>query len=169
MASHGYDFAPVLHSELGRISAHFAENELAFLALTSKVELPIRDRLAFRLFCRYRDFYLVREWKRVDLAVLSGGPTPAPLMLLEAKALYTFDLVGDDAWIARYPAKVGQDVGKLRGFTDLTTGTQLFALVLATHPTGPIEPNLRQVAKYASGVGKAIETQGHANAVAAKA
>jgi hypothetical protein len=163
------NFAPLLHSELAHIDEHFAPDELAFLALTSKVELPIRDRLAYGLFRRLPAYRVAREWKRVDLAVLSGDAVPVPLMLLEAKALYTFDLVGNDAWVARYPAKVEQDVEKLRTMQSVTSDTEFFALVLATHPTGAIGSGLRQVAKYSSGIAKAINARGDAAAVADEA
>src|SRR5215218_1528708 len=108
------DFGTVLRSELSTIDRRFDVDELAFLALTSKMELPLRDRLAYVLFRRLPQFLVAREWRRVDLAVLAPGDPPVPKMLLEAKALYTFDLVGDDAWIRRYPDKVERDVKKLR-------------------------------------------------------
>jgi hypothetical protein len=169
MADRGYDFAPLLATELAQINACFDENELAFLALTSKVELPIRDRLAYRLFTQLPELRVAREWNRIDLAVLSADSAPAPLMLLEAKALYTFDLVGGESWIERYPAKVDRDVEKLRRLKNVPMETQFFALVLATHPTGAIDPALGQIAKYSPGVRKAIEAHGDAAAVAAAA
>ncbi len=85
------------------MDARFGADELAFLALTSKVELPVRDRLAYALFERLPDRLVAREWKRVDLAVLARRPTPFPVMLLEAKALYTFDLVGEERWVGALP------------------------------------------------------------------
>ena len=74
-------------------------------------------------------------------------------MLLEAKALYTFDLVGAEAWVRRYPEKVARDLAKLR---ELKTSAQLFGLVLATHPRDRIARELRDVAKYSSGIAKAV-------------
>ena len=51
----------------------FSDNELAYLALTSKVEQPIRDRLAFALYGAIGEECVVsREWakprskKRID-------------------------------------------------------------------------------------------------------
>lgn len=82
-------------SAQGRARSHrgpVAADELAFLALTSKIELPIRDRLAYTLFRRLPELLVTREWRPVDLAVLSpDGKTP--VLLLEAKALYTFNFV----------------------------------------------------------------------------
>lgn len=158
------DFETILREELGRIERLFAADELAFLALTSKVELPVRDRLAYALYQRLPRSLVAREWKRVDLAVLAeDGKTPQ--MLLEAKALFTFDLIGDEVWVDRYPMLVRKDVAALRARSDLTEHTQLFALVLATHPLTPAGPHLREVAKYSRGVAKAIGALGTADAV----
>ncbi len=158
------DFGPVLHEELERIDQLFEPDELAYLALTSKVELPIRDRLAFALHRRLDNRLVAREWKRVDLAILADdGDTPE--LLLEAKALYTFDLIGEDVWVDRYPKKVRDDVAALRARSDLVERTQLFALVLATHPLSEAGHELRQLAKYSRGVGKALAALGDAEAV----
>jgi hypothetical protein len=163
------DFGAVLRSELSTIDRRFDVDELAFLTLTSKMELPIRDRLAYVLFRRLPQLLVAREWRRVDLAVLAPGDPPVPRMLLEANALYTFDLVGDDAWIRRYPDKVERDVAKLRAIKDLPSDTQLFGLVLATHPTALVGSDLKQVAKYLPGISKAIAALGDAEAVAHEA
>lgn len=158
------DFSAVVGEELARLDRLFGVGELAFLALTSKVELPVRDRLAFALHKRLPHLLVAREWRRVDLAVLAqDGKTPE--MLLEAKALYTFDLIGDDVWVDRYPQMVRKDVAALRARTDLSQRTQLLALVLATHPLSGAGPELREVAKYSGGVAKALAALGSADAV----
>lgn len=160
------DFAQVLREELAGLEGQFANDELAFLALTSKVELPVRDRLAYALFRRLPPCLLVaREWRRIDLAVLSRGPRPTPRMLLEAKALYTFDLVGDDRWVIRYPEKVERDLLKLREIDGIPGAAHLFGLILATHPTNPIDGELAQVAKYSRGIAKAVREMRDPDAV----
>jgi hypothetical protein len=79
---------------ISTISSKFQDNELAYLALTSKVELPLRDRIAFELHKKYGDKYLIcREWKskeikssdRVDLAIVEKE-TEKVLCLIEFKA-----------------------------------------------------------------------------------
>jgi hypothetical protein len=158
------DFGTVVHEELDRMHQRFEANQLAYLALTSKVELPIRDRLAFALHRRLGQHLVAREWNRVDLAVLAeDGSTPE--LLLEAKALYTFDLIGEDVWVDRFPKRVRDDVEALRARPDVVARTQLFALVLATHPLSEADPQLRQVAKYSRGVAKAIAALGDAATV----
>lgn len=68
----------------------FKENELAYLALTSKPELQFRDRLAFQLHEQLINRITVaREWKRVDLAFLNGNE-PQALIQLKARSLFKF-------------------------------------------------------------------------------
>ena len=53
----------------------FGKNELAFLALTTKIELPLRDRWAFVLDKKLlkTDFMVSREWKRTDIAITQNA------------------------------------------------------------------------------------------------
>lgn len=68
----------------------FQTNELAYLSLTTKIELPFRDRLAYSLFKELdaKNIIVSREWKRTDLALLQNG---LPSVLIELKAMYSFD------------------------------------------------------------------------------
>lgn len=70
-------------------TASFALNELAHLALTSKAEGPIRDRLAFALRSQLAGDGLVvaREWRRIDIAVLRGVHLVA---VVELEMMHTF-------------------------------------------------------------------------------
>jgi len=106
------DLTSAVVQEMAALEETFYPDELAYLALTSKIELPVRDRLAYRLSRRFPELLIAREWYRCDLAILSEEAVP--LLLLEAKALYTFDMVGEPAgtWIARYPDKVKADIEK---------------------------------------------------------
>jgi hypothetical protein len=91
---------------LNAIGSDFLQNELAYLALTSKVEMPVRDKLAYKLHSNPSCKEIVaREWKRVDIALLEDkskdlkGNTKAyswidntnPKALIELKAMYTGD------------------------------------------------------------------------------
>ena len=164
------DYAEALLSALTEVQGDFSAGELAYLALTSKVELPVRDRLAFRLSQQLPEgLFVAREWRRVDLAVLEEGPEALPRMLLEAKALYSFDLVGPPKWATRYPDLVERDVAKLRAMGSMPVDVQAFVLVLATHPVTEISASLRHIAKYATGVAKAVQLMGDPDAVAAEA
>jgi hypothetical protein len=79
---------------ISTISKEFQENELTYLALTSKIELPLRDKIAFEFHKIYKDKYLVcREWKpkgngsvdRIDLAIIDKSSLK-PVCLIEFKA-----------------------------------------------------------------------------------
>jgi hypothetical protein len=63
-------------------------DDLAFLSLTSKVELPIRDRVAYALsqVASQTGGRIAREYKRSDVTWLVGK---VPLAIIESKACYT--------------------------------------------------------------------------------
>ncbi|MEU9342053.1 hypothetical protein AB0D74_12650 [Streptomyces sp. NPDC048278] len=128
--------------ELGAKS--FAPDELAYLALTSKVERPLQDRLAWALHTRLPELVVAREWRRCDIAVLNSDAS-LPLLLLEAKAMYSFDLVRKTS-AADYAAKVKADLDKMR-VLDKSGAADTYALVLATHPFSTPQ-NLPGVIKY---------------------
>jgi len=137
--------------------------ECAFLALTSKFELPFRDRLAFALatVAEPRGEWIAREWKRCDLAWLSDS---GPRLLVELKACYTFDLVVQPDVFFAY---LRSDLLKARSLAG--SGPACFAILLATHPREQIPPRLFDTIKYASGVNSAIRLAGSADRVRTRA
>jgi hypothetical protein len=127
----------------------FHPNELAYLALTQKVEHAIRDRLAFSLYSAWaeRESLLVcREWKRIDIAILKDS---LPLALLEAKAQYTFDILRSGV-PHNYPKLILNDVEKV--FPRRTADTEVFTLLLATHPHGVPDKQYHAAIKYCPGI-----------------
>jgi len=85
-------FKQKLIEVISSISKDFQTDELAYLALTSKVELQLRDKIAFKLHEELKDKCLVcREWKpadsnrRIDLAILDKSNSSV-LCLIEFKA-----------------------------------------------------------------------------------
>jgi hypothetical protein len=152
----------MLTAALAKAVESFAQGELAYLALTSKPELALRDRLAWVLHGEFPDLVIAREWKapsapgrdRTDLAVLdaSGGRA---LALLEATAGYSFDFAGPDRHTVReYTDKVAGDLDKAR----LAAGEQAvarYALMLLTHPCG-VPARLPGVIKYLDRIERAV-------------
>ena len=60
-----------LSAAVAGLATAFEAGELAFLAATSKPELPIRDRVAWQLSRSLgADYVVSREWRRADIAVL---------------------------------------------------------------------------------------------------
>ena len=86
----GSRFRAPLRRELAALAASFQTNELAFLALTGKAELAVRDRLAWALYTALSvapaDLLVAREWRRSDLVVLKSEVHSPALMILEAKS-----------------------------------------------------------------------------------
>lgn len=140
---------------LGELHSSFAPNELAYLALTQKVEHAIRDRLAFALHRRLGENttpLVCREWKRFDLAVLDGE---TPKLLLEAKAMYTFDIVKDGTPYP-YPEFLQRDVAKAMNLKAAPSETfpEVLTLLLATHPHDSPSKEYAQAVKYCGDIVK---------------
>jgi hypothetical protein len=137
-------------------AASFAPGELAYLALTSKVERPLQDRLAWCLHTRLPGLVVSREWRATDIAVLSAG-AESPLMLLEAKAMYSFDVGWEHrAGASAYPRLMQQDIAKARAL-DPHDSADVYALGLVTHPHGSPR-NLPGVIKYLDRINRALNT-----------
>ena len=154
----------VLLQGLADAGTSFEQGELAYLAVTSKVELPVRDRFAWELHRRLEDRSLLvaREWRRADLAVVREGDA---LVVIEGTALYAFDVLREPG-LHKYRAKVTGDLAKAAA---LAPHADAYALVLCTHVLGEIAPQLRRwVVKYSSGIIGAAKSHGHAGQEAAR-
>jgi hypothetical protein len=76
------------------LQGKFKKNELAYLALTGKIELPLRDKIAFSIQYEFsKDFIVAREWtnkenhKRFDIAIFDKNvECNFPDYLIEFKA-----------------------------------------------------------------------------------
>lgn len=145
-----------LRSVVGQLGDVFLPGELAYLAVTSKAELPVRDRLAWRLMADLGDGYFVaREWRRADLAVLVG---PDPIAQLEAKALYTFDVLTDVGRQA-YVNRLLSDAAKMK----ILAASDRYLLSIVTDIQGDIHQDLRRhVVKYSRDIARAAASHGGA-------
>ena len=142
------------------LGEEFKENELAYLALTSKVENPIRDRLAYSLHRRFGEVQgiaFAREWTipknrkrnkdqkggRLDLAVLENG---APQLFLEMKSMYSFDMYKKDRETL-YPKQVCSDIKKMNN-CESNREVEKIAIILITDPVHKPSKCLDHVIKY---------------------
>lgn len=125
-----------LRSALNAVT--FEPDELAYLALTSKPELQVRDRLAWRLL---RSAHVAgREWKRADLVLLNEDYKPRAV--LEAKAAYTADL-------HQHPTAYRKDIiNDMRKAYRLAPQAEAFALVVVTHVHNPVPRSMHNLVKY---------------------
>ncbi|MFZ3497180.1 hypothetical protein ACODT5_28820 [Streptomyces sp. 5.8] len=152
--------------------ASFAPDELAYLALTSKPESPVRDRLAWTLHTSLPDHVAAREWAtngkraRTDLAILDKA-SHKPLALIELKACYTFDFA-DPAQksVGDYRRRIADDLAKAREAGDADTA--LFGLLLMTHPAIPPQQTT-SVVKYGPDIERSLKARSsHSLAAAAR-
>jgi len=135
-------------------AASFTPGELAYLALTSKIERPLQDRLAWVLHTRLPGLVVSREWRATDIAILSAG-AQSPLVLLEAKAMYSFDVAWEHrAGATAYPRLMRRDIAKARAL-DPHGAADVYALALVTHPHGR-PPTLPGVIKYLDRINRAL-------------
>lgn len=143
----------------------FHQNELAFLALTSKIENPLRDRWALKLFNEIGQKLLVaREWKRTDLAILDGI---YPKVLIELKAMYTFDAAMYEKNIDAYVNAMNNDIEKAKKIKD--SSTDIYTVLLATHPKSPIPKKYTHVIKYSKDINSTFRKFQNSNAIKKKA
>ncbi len=125
----------VINHAISTISASFCTNELAYLSLTQKIELPIRDKLAYRLQStldqEYANAIVCREWYRTDIAIFDENEL---VCALEAKAIYSFDIIKNGKK-HNYPVLIekdldkAQEVARKRGHL-----VKPYSLLIATHP-----------------------------------
>ena len=112
----------------------FESDELAYLALTGKIEIPLRDRLAWKVYGNWPSppYYTSREWNKTDFAIIEDGQ---PILLLEAKALYSFDAIRPKT-LARYEGYIRHDIDKATALAG--SETQVMVAVFMTHVAAPV-------------------------------
>ena len=99
-----------LNTIISNIGSTFKDDELAFLAVTSKIELPLRDKIAFELQNKYSNKIICREWtnsqtgKRTDLAILNNEG--------EVECVIEFKAHSDMINIRQYVASMKNDIEK---------------------------------------------------------
>jgi hypothetical protein len=132
------------------------DDELAYLALTGKLEIPFRDRLAYEMYLAYpwTQMQTAREWKKTDIAVIEDGE---PAVLVEAKALYTFDAVNPKT-LARYRGYIEKDIAKATRLA--VASTEVMVVVVMTHIGTPVPPQLRDIVSYSWYINKALSKWG---------
>ena len=140
--------------QMNCLGAEFRDDELAYLALTSKIEKPIVDRLAYSLHRDNKCACIAREWtngnyRRGDLAVILNG---VPKLILEAKAMYSFDMFANDAK-KKYPERVNNDAEKMQNFKP-DGQIERLAMILLTDTNACPDKKYRGIVKYIDGLNK---------------
>ncbi len=139
----------LLLTQLKKCGEYYQKDELAYLALTSKIELPFRDRLAYRLQRELEQLgdgrWVSREWKRFDLAILREREQP--VALVELKAMYSFDMF-QSRGLQLYPRLIASDQEKMDGARRKHAAVDDYILLLSTHPHDTPDPRYMDTVKY---------------------
>ena len=135
-------------------------DKLVYFALTSKIEFQLRDRIAFHLYNKFREKYIVtREWKKCDLAILDKESLK-PLFLIECKACYGFDLINKGT-LKEYVTAINKDFEKSSRIAD--TDTEIISILFITKPAHNIPENLLPIIKYSKAINRADNKLGAEN------
>jgi hypothetical protein len=125
----------------------------SWVAATGKTELFVRDHLGADLSIRNPDLIISREWNKHDLVILDKEVNP--LVVIEGKALYDFDLL-DPSIRAVYQKALAKDRVKLID----RDAPESFMTLLMTSVLNPIPESLRRVTKYSPGINKGLKKYG---------
>lgn len=127
----------------------FLKEEIAFLGLTSKIEIQLRDKLAFSLYNEFKDRYIItREWKKCDLAVLDKH-TLEPVLLLELKNCYSCDLIKKST-LKEYELEIKKDLNKSKVLS--TENTIFYSILFVTKPRNIIPDEYLKIIKYSKAI-----------------
>ncbi|WP_455537809.1 hypothetical protein [Terrisporobacter sp.] len=132
----------------------FGEDELAYLSLTSKNELVIRDKIAYKLYLDLKDLVIAREYSprgissRIDLAVLDDNKLKD---IIDLKSMYTFD--GVDG-LEKFIDSVNKDFKKNQGLVN--SEINQWSIIIATHPKQVPSKCYKDYIKYYSSIKRYI-------------
>lgn len=149
------DWVDRVASGMHSLHKEFRGDELAYLALTSKVEQPVVDRLAYSLQRQYgndervgiaREFTESGKIQRVDLAVIEDNQ---PVLFLEAKAMGYYHMYMRNSGI-KYPCKVRRDICKMKKYNPASSCHEIkrLALLLTTYSKQSPHEKAAPVVKY---------------------
>ncbi len=143
------DYQAIIQEELNAIASYYNSNEVAYLALTAKVEATLRNKLAYRLQQRMMDeqttLQVARDWQDTDIAIITSSGQPEALIYL--KSGYIPDETdANSSMIGFYPKKV-LDASQKSNQIGLDH-TQTFAILFYTHQNKPVEEVYRKSVKH---------------------
>lgn len=139
---------------------YYLREEIAFLGLTSKIEIQLRDKIAFGLYVELKDRYIIaREWNYCDLAILDKT-THEPLMLIEFKSCYSCDLIKPST-TKEYVNEIKSDLNKSIKLTAINSKTQIYSVLFVTKPKHRIPSEFLKIVKYSKSINTAFNKFGN--------
>ena len=136
----------------------FEENELAFLALQGKIELQLRDKIAWEL--NKKGYTVKKEYAPTDIEI---GRSKCDLAILDdnlnPQCLIEFKAHSSHNWEKRYQAAFENDVDKMRYFTK-NKKVDLFYIHFQTfHQTTFNTPLEKMLVAYSDIINRAVKNK----------
>lgn len=146
----------LVKSIIKEINSNFDENELAYLALTSKIENPLRDKIAFELQKKIGSSNIIcREWNdlkqyrnRVDLAILDRKGNP--------ECLVEFKAHSSISGIQQWAKEIINDLEKNKQYENQNT-EMIFVLFANHHKSLPENKIFEHSIKYCKELSKSTK------------
>lgn len=136
----------------------FQREEISYLGLTSKIEIQLRDKLAFALHNEFKDKFIVtREWKKCDIAILDKN-TLEPILLLELKNCYSCDLLKKST-LKEYELEIKKDLNKSYNLS--SEKTQFYSVLFITKPRTIIPAEYLKIVKYSKAINSGFNKFGN--------
>ena len=148
----------IILDSIKQLANEFQKDELAYLALTSKIENPIRDKWAYIMQKKLKEqkISVAREWKRSDIAIVQNN---YPFAIIELKAMYTFDALRPST-LSSYLSNMELDEEKAKNLANDNTlandDTLIYTVLLTTHPALSVPEKLKSVIAYSSPVNASL-------------
>ena len=137
----------------------FDKNELAFLALQGKIELQLRDKIAWLLQQKIgENYYIKKEYKRCDLAILNKDFTP--LCLIEFKAHSATNFNSSKSQLGEYQKHFKNDMGKMANLAKGNDAERFYIFFQTIHEK-EIEKKYKQLIPYSSAINGGVKTNGN--------
>lgn len=148
----------ILTQAIIRAGSSFGEGELAYLALTSKVERPFLDRVASALhqnagvsrWLVAREYH-VRAAGRADIAILHGTDVVG---IVEGKAMMVADCVRPEPIRRQYADAMQRDLDRFLAAS--LPHAAAYCLLLGVHPTERVPAGLKVAIKYSRPINRAF-------------
>ena len=145
------------------------------MALTSKIELVIRDRIAFYCNLHGKNITVAREWhssahgknQRTDMAIFCKNH--GLFALIETKAVYTLDAFFNPQSRDYFLNVIKKDQSKSASVASkLSVNVQTYELLFAVHPHVASGASLNPVIKYIPKIRQCIKTHTHSYLIKAQ-
>lgn len=141
----------IIEDSIKNISSTYETNELAFLAMQGKIELQLRDKIAWYIeqninagqYCVRREYNPGKGRKKCDLAILDIDNDMKPVCLIEFKAhsAATYE--------RKYEQKCKDDIDKMRGIAKSTgTKPEIYYIFFLTEHHGTLPDDNGLIAYY---------------------